>query len=267
MNPRLTHGPVLGEPTRSWTSRVLRIAAASLVGSALTITAGVVVHEVAVGGMWEVNEVEIAGNTYASDAALRHLADVRPGTHLAAVDLQRAVDGVVQHPWVRRAEARRIFPGTISIIVEEHEPALLLALDELWYVDANGLPFKRARAGTLDYPVLTGLDRDLARDHPRVARAVLARALDVLAACDSHPVADPHQISELRFSRSTGFTLVLRSGTELVLGFDHPEERIHRLDRLILAGLDPDQPQRIDLDAGDVAIATPLKPTGPAGPV
>ena len=258
MNPRLTSGPLLGPPERRWLPRALRVVGAGLLGGVLAVAAGLMLHDVAVGDVWEVHTIEVTGNTHASDAALRHLADVRAGQHLAAVDLQRTVQSVVQHPWVRRAEARRIFPSTISIVVEEHEPRLLLALDELWYVDAGGLPFKRARAGSLDFPVLTGLDPALAEDHPRVARAVIRRGLDILDAAEGHPVADPARLSELRFDGQVGFTLVLRSGTELVVGFDQPGERLDRLDRLVAVGLDPTVPQRIDLDAGSVAIATPL---------
>ena len=262
MNPRLHTGPLLGPPERRWLPRAMRVLGAGLLGGVLVIAAGLMAHQVAVGDVWEVHTIEVTGNTHASDAALRHLSDVREGEHLASVDLQRTVQGVVQHPWVRRAEARRIFPSTISIVVEEHEPALLLALDELWYVDHAGLPFKRAHTGSLDFPVLTGLDPELARQHPRAARAVLRRAIDILDVSAGHPVVDPARLSELRFDQQVGFTLVLRSGTELIVGFDRPGDRLDRLDRLVTAGLDPAVPQRVDLDAGSVAIATPLDPPG-----
>lgn len=258
MPTRLQNGPLLDPPKRSLLPRALRVCGASLLGSVLTIAGGLMLHELAVGAVWEVHQVEITGNTHASDLALRHLADVQPGSHLAAVDLQRSVEGVVSHPWVRRAEARRVFPSTVSIVVEEHEPTLILALDELWYVDEGGLPFKRARGGSMDFPVLTGIEPWLAEDHPRVARAVIRQAIDILDVAGGHAVADPAQVSELRFDRALGFTLVLRNGTELLLGFDRASDRLDRLDRLIAVGLDPTVPQRIDLDAGEVVTATPL---------
>lgn len=245
---------------------MLRIVGASTLGSVVVIAGALTARELAVGGVWEASEIVVTGNTHASDAALLHLADVRPYTHLAAVDLDRAVQGVVTHPWVRRAEARRLFPSTIAIVVEEHEPALLLALDHLWYVDHDGLPFKRAREASLDLPILTGLDADLAEHHPDLSRRVIAHALDLLVLTEGHPTASPDQLSELRFHRTRGFTLVLRNGSELLLGFDDPLERLALFDRLVDAGLSLDTPMRVDLDAGPVAIATPLPADPSAAP-
>ena len=62
-----------------------------------------------------------------------------------------------RHPWVRRAEARRVLPATIEVVVEEHAPVLILALDRMWYVNAMGEPFKLATTEDLDYPVLMSI--------------------------------------------------------------------------------------------------------------
>lgn len=252
----------LGSPDRSWIPSILRVAGASTLGTVLVVAGGLLLHEFAVGGGWEVSEIEVTGNTHASDAALLHLADVRSHTHLAAVDLDRAVQGLVTHPWVRRAEARRVFPSTISIVVEEHEPVLLLALDRLWFVGRDGLPFKQAQDSGLDLPILTGIDPALAQQHPDLARRVVSHALDLLVLTEGHPHASPDQVSEVRFHRTHGFTLVLRSGSELLLGFDDPLGRLELFNQLVDAGLSLEVPLRVDLDAGPVAVASPLSSQG-----
>lgn len=219
---------------------------------------GLLVHEIAVGPAWEVNEVEVTGNVRASEAALRHLADIRHGTHLARVDLDRAVANVQTHPWVRSVETRRVFPSGVQLVIEEHQPTMLLALDDLWYVDTRGDVFRRADSDDLDYPILTGMDPKLAVDHPQVAQAVMQHALTILDAGQGHPHVSPAHVSEVRFHASSGFTLVLRNGTELMLGFAPAGERLDRLDRLVMSGLDPSDPQRVDLGGDRVAVATPL---------
>ena len=54
---------------------------------------------------------------------------------------------------------------------------MLLALEHLYYVDADGTPFRTAQAEDLNYPILTGIRPDLAQNQPDHARAVIAGAL------------------------------------------------------------------------------------------
>lgn len=249
-------------------ARIRRVVGAGLTGGITVTVLGLLAHEVAVGAAFEVHRVEVAGNVRVSDVAVRHLADLRVGTHLSQVDLQQAVASVQQHPWVARAEGRLLFPSGVQILVEEHQPVMLLALEQLWYVDAHGTVFRRADGVDLDYPVLSGVDPTLVSEHPEVARAVLAQAADILDATAGHPHAGPDHVSELRFDDRAGFTMVLRSGTELVLGFDDVDRRIERFDRLVGAGFDPTSPHRVDLGGRRVAVAAPLEappPPAPAG--
>ena len=214
-------------------------------GGALVSAAGIVGHELATGELWRVTDVTFAGQVNASEPALRHLANVRVGTHLFDLDLQRVVLDVERHPWVRRAEARRVLPATIEVVVEEHAPVLILALDRMWYVNAMGEPFKLATTEDLDYPVLTGLSPRLADEHPALAAAVVSGALQVREAADGHPTVGPDFASEVNFDPHHGYTLVLRSGTELLLGFTEPERSLRRFDRLVANGLDLRAPHRV----------------------
>jgi cell division septal protein FtsQ len=150
------------------------------------------------------------------------------------------------------------FPSTIRISVTEHSPVMLLALDNLWYVDQDGQPFHRAHSADLDYPILTGLDETLVSMHPDLSSAVIGRALRLLDASMAPPLYGSDRISEVRFHSRTGFTLVLRSGTELMLGFSDPRARLARLEQMTQQGLDLNIPQRIDLNASTFAIATPM---------
>ncbi len=245
-------------PVDLW-DRARTVLAAGLGGGLVVTALGLGVVHVLENESWEVHRITISGNQHASDIELRHLADVHAGAHLFSVDLTHAVANMERHPWVRSAEARRGFPGSVELIVEEYHPELLLALNGLWYVDSEGRPFKRALSDDLDYPVLTGIDPDLAAARPELAAAIVAGALRVLAATSDHPSMGRARTSEVHFDPRIGFILVLRNGTELVLGFSAPAEPLARLDRLVAAGLNLDKPQRIDLDGENVAIASPLR--------
>ena len=251
MNPLLERPPSL-------LRRILRVLAWGLSGGALTTIAGLTLHHTTQSVDLRVYDVRFEGNIRTNEAELRHLADVRTDQHMLTVDLRRTVAGVESHPWISSASARLVFPSTVTVHVTEHEPRMLLALTDLWYVNEDGQPFRRALGSQLDYPVLTGLSPDFADQHPELTSAVIGRALALLDVTDSPPLSGPQDISEVRFNPRTGFTLVLRSGTELLLGFSDPEERLTRLAPMVDAGLDLATPQRIDLVADRVATAHPL---------
>jgi cell division protein FtsQ len=234
------------------------VVSAGVAGGLFTTVIGLLGHQVATGEHWEVDQVQVAGNLHASEASIRHLADVTPGTHLLTIDLREIAKSVERHPWVARVEVRRMLPSTVEVVVEEHDPKLLLAMDRLWLVGADGTAFKQARGELLNFPVLSGIDPQLAIMRPDLASAIVHGALQVLEIAEGHPWVGPATISELRFEDTLGFTAVTRNGSELILGFGYPDRALERLDRLVAAGLDMSIPQRIDLDAGSVAIATPL---------
>lgn len=251
-------------PNPTWKQRVASVAGRLLFALALAGVGALAGRALAVNPAWRVSEVDFVGLSRAPEAELRHLSDLRSGSHLLRADLDRAVAGVSRHPWVRSASARRVYPGAVEITVEEYQPVMMLALDRLWYVDETGVPFSPATSADLDFPVLTGLDPAQAESDPELGRAVIAGALRVLDAWNDRALAPGSDltagaaISEVHFSASHGYDLVLRSGTRLILGFGDPAVPLGRLDRLVAGGADLERPQRVDLDLETVAVATPL---------
>ena len=230
----------------------------TLTGSCVALGIWGLGDTIAYGETFQVRDVVFVGNDRAEPVQLRHLANVRAGTHLFHADLTRAVRGVEQHPWVHEATARRRFPGAVEIHVREHAPTLLLALDALWLVDADANVFKRADSNLLDFPVLSGLTPQLLEAHPGVAKAVIQEAIAVHSAVEADEQLAIADLSEIHFDQRTGFALVMRTGSRIVLGFADPAPALDRLARMRERGLDLNVPTHIDLDAGKVAIATPL---------
>ena len=213
---------------------------------------------IAHGETFRVTNVNFVGNTEASDAQLRHLAGIRQGTHMFQADLNRTVHSVEQHPWVADARARRRFPGTVEISVREHTPEMLVALDSLWYADARGQIFKQADPSRMDFPILSGLKPDTLTEHPELGHQIVLSAFNVLQTLRASTLIEEKQISEIHFDTQQGFTLVLRNGSRLVLGFDEAPAKLDRLAQMVTLGLDLNIPQVIDLDIDTVAVATPL---------
>lgn len=235
--------------------RQLRIAAA-IVGT-LAVLGGVV--WVLVASPWlRYEQLEVRGNERVDVMHVRHLASLPEGQALARLDLDAARAGVERHPWVRAARVSRQFPKTVVIEVEERVPvALLQQADGLYLVDAEGVVFARAAAPDLDHPLLTGVDGELATTQPELARKVVRTGLEWLAAAQAQGGLPESALSELRFDPETGYTLFLRNGGEVLLGFAG-QERISRLSALTARGLDLAAPHRVDLASDRLAVVTPL---------
>jgi cell division protein FtsQ len=238
--------------------RARRLLAWGLSGGIAVLVLWTAGDRIAHGETFQVSEVQFEGQHEASPAQLRHLSDIRMGTHMFQADLNRAVHGVERHPWVESASARRRFPGTVEITVREHTPEILVALDKLWYADSRGHVFKRADSRRLDFPILTGLDPEVLEAHPALGRRIILETFSVLKVLTEQSTVDPAELSEVHFDSHRGFTLVLRNGSRVVLGFEAPREKLDRLAQMVAVGLDLTQPQVVDLDIGTVAVATPL---------
>jgi len=205
-----------------------------------------------------IRSVEILGAEQASQVSLRHLADLQEGDSLL-VDLDAVVAQVGRHPWVDTVAVSRDLSGNVRIRVTEHEPVMLLAHDGLYRVSSKGEVFIRARSEDLDLPILTGLDSELIEAHANVGREVLDHAVALLAALDDGCEAlDADALSEIHFDRDLGFSLVLRSGSRVRLGFSPPSGQLARLDAVVRNGLDLNIPHEVDLDMADMAVVTPL---------
>ncbi|MCB9761954.1 MAG: FtsQ-type POTRA domain-containing protein [Alphaproteobacteria bacterium] len=240
-----------------WLRRVANLTRAGVITAALS---GVVVygisryHDIA-----RVNTVEVVGNERATELAVRHLADVRLGAPLLLLDLEQIVDDVVRHPWVAEATVSRHFPGTLRVEVREHHDVMLLAHDGgLYRVNDQGEVFIRARSSDLDRPILTGLSDELVDHHGPVARRVVSSALATLHSVDGCDALSAEDLSEVHFDPSLGFTLRLRNGGAVHLGFQDPADQLRRLDAMVASGLDLSRPVRVDLDLDGLAVATPI---------
>lgn len=201
--------------------------------------------------------LRVVGNDRAPEAHIRHLADLTPNDPLLLLDLNAAVAGVARHPWVASVEARRVFPDTVVIEVHEREVRALVLLDALYLVDADGSPFRKADPVDLDHPIITGIPANIVEHDPALARRIILDALAVLDASKTRSGLDEQAVSEVQFDAESGYTLALRNGGSLLLGFQE-KQALARLDTLVARGVDLSHPLRIDLGSPTTAVVTPL---------
>lgn len=211
-----------------------------------------------------VEQVAFEGVRHARPGALRHLTDIRNGTTIWSIDLEAAARGVERHPWVRSARASRQWPDTVTVEVEEYVPVAILHYDDLYYVDADGLPFLRGNLPDLDFPNLTGIEPSLERRHPGLPGLATRDALALLSDLDERGLAGAGVVSEIAFSETRGFTVHI-GPSRVLLGLEDIDGQLDRLSTLVERGeVDLSEPTWVDLAPASVAIVRPLDIPGGA---
>lgn len=136
------------------------------------------------------------------------------------------------HPLVAWASVKREFPNGLEIHVRERQPAALVLLDDLFFVDRGGALFGPVGpADSLDYPIITGIDEQTPVGYRRWA---LRRALRLLRQCQRQEFAGG--VSEVHVDPKMGAIVYpARPRVPIVLGWGSTREKLRRAGQ-VLAG-------------------------------
>ncbi len=174
--------------------------------------------------------ITFEGAVRATPAELLKLSGLATGQNLFELDSQGVARAMSSHPWVREATLVRHLPSSLVVHVEEHVPAAMVALGDLYLVDAEGEPFKKVQShDAVELPLVTGVDRDGYVARPRETQARLKGALERVA--EYARLNDGVALSEVRLE-DVGVTLVTAAGQELVLGEGAADVKLARLSKV-----------------------------------
>jgi cell division protein FtsQ len=95
----------------------------------------------------------------------------------------------------------------------ERQARAIIDLDYLYYVDRGGEVFKMLETGDeLDYPVITGIDRQFLLDQPDRTRNSLDLALGLMDQLEQRRIFNLDDVSEIHFDQQDGLIVHTRIG-------------------------------------------------------
>jgi len=201
-----------------------------------------------------VQKVEVRGTQRLAHNEIVALTGITPGQNLLALRLKTIGQQVQSNPWVASVRVQRFFPGTIAVSIKERQPVAVINMGLLYYLDANGEPFKPLSHGdSLDFPVVSGISEDDLNADPTTTKDTLKTACDLLAALKQHGAFILADVSEIHYDSGHGFTLYTTSSVlPIKIGSDDFSNKLQRFAR-IYQNLMTQQPslQYIDLDYSD----------------
>jgi hypothetical protein len=178
-----------------------------------------------------VREIQVRGGEKVGGNEIVAMAGLRYGMNIWKIDPGGIERKIAKHPWVRRVLVRREFPRRVVIEVDERTPRAMVALGQLYYVDADGVIFKEVGAGeNVNFPLLTGLrPEQLARPNSALRGKIkdAVRLGELMA-------KDARTLSEIHFDESgrlvvytTAFPVALK------MGWGDWDAKVKRLDRVL----------------------------------
>ncbi len=153
-------------------------------------------------GYFRIHEIEINGCQMTNPTSLRKFAEISYEMNMLTLDPRAMQERLQMHPWIARAEIRRIWPDGLAVFVSEYHPnALIVQAGEegFNYLDRNGRIFAAVVPGQdLDFPVITGLDAFNTKEEKE---RLLGEATSFLhLAGRNNPNLPAQNISEIHFN-------------------------------------------------------------------
>lgn len=181
---------------------------------------------------FDLRTIDVVGFDKVSEEEILIYSQLMKGTPIFSIDTARTQALVEAHPWVKSAPVSRRLPDALVIEVTEYVPVGVVMLDKLFFVDADGEPFKVAPEDAAgEFIVIEGLTRaDF--DGMEIGAAKVRQALEVIAHYRAHEMGGLAPLRAIAH-RYNGLTLSVGSlPTELVLGEGNLEELFQRAAKL-----------------------------------
>ncbi len=214
--------------------RVLRLTVLSVTSVMIVVGGFLAVQMLVRSDFFRIDRVRVEAATRVSESEIIALSDIAAGSSIFDLDLELIGRRIEENPWVAQARVDRIFPREIIIRLQERVPRAIINFGYLYYVDASGEVFKVLSSGDrLDFPVLTGIERDDLIEQPEDSRALLRRAVSLLEELRERRHFNLESVSEVHIDSSEGFVLfTYASGVPVRLGKEGFAAKLDRLERI-----------------------------------
>jgi len=222
---------------RDWKKLLSRLMRLVLYIVCTAILAGgsvVVVDLVVNSDHFKIQTISVQGNERLSDQDVITLSDIRQGVSTFDLDLESIGEKIAESDWIHSARIMRKLPQEIVVDITEREACFIINLEYLYYVDCDGEIFKVLRGGdTLDYPLVTGMDRQQLLETPEESQQRLRQIAQMLIGLQPRKVFNATDVSQIDINPKEGFVLYSDPfGVPIHVGNENFEEKIDRLERI-----------------------------------
>lgn len=183
---------------------------------------------------FRLDSIRVENAERVSNEEILALSDIQKGSCIFDLDLERIGRKIEENQWIASAQVERVLPREVVIRVEERKPCAIVNLGYLYYLDAQGTIFKLLDPeDRLDYPVITGIDRNFLLEKQELAHEMLLEATRLIEELRGRSRFNLDDISELHIDASGGidlFTYV--GGVPVHMGYNNYSTKLDRLESI-----------------------------------
>lgn len=202
---------------------------------------------------FKVAEVKVLAETEALERSARMelgLIFKADGDNLLDLDAKMLAARMTKLPRARRAQVRKVLPGTLEISFEERRPVVIAQVDRPYAMDADGVLLADLDGPDivqLGLPVLTGIRGSLWRLGDKVEQKHLEAILAAVEFVDQHDPTLKGRIVEWNMNSHNEITAILASHTEVRFGDRAPLDSLDKLSAALATRDDLNSAGYIDL--------------------
>jgi cell division protein FtsQ len=163
------------------------------------------------------------------------------GVNIFKLDIDKIEAALLKHPWVKEVNVYRRLSRTIEVVINEWVPKAIVHLGHLYFVDSNGVLFKRVDEEEINLPVITGISSRLYKKSPRRFQQIVFQAFRLIEAFKE---LDRGVLSEVHYKVGSGWSLYTIDGIALYLGEGNYKEKLKVLNMYFNHFLSLDQELR-----------------------
>lgn len=169
------------------------------------------------GAFCKVEQITVTGAARLDESEIINHSGVKRGTSLLLLRRRRVEQRLAALPEIYSVTVTGDFPGTVSIRVQEREPAAsLLVQNRFWLLDREGVLFAEQARPVENLPVITGAAADeIVIGEPLGDRAKRDALFAFLQALPDNPLLEP---AELNLADPANLVLYTVDGRKVLLG-------------------------------------------------
>ncbi len=186
---------------------------------------------------FRLHTVLVEGNDKFSSEEVMKMGGLQKGMSIFDIDAESIEAMIERQPWIKEAEAKRVWPDAVTITLRERQIAATVLVDGiLYHIDRDGEIFERHPEGEpIETVLITGMDEDLIVQNRELVEEELRRILQFVDRYEKLGLdAAKSAIGEVH--RENGGGLVVYTKTEareIRFGAGHYLRKIKNLKNLL----------------------------------
>jgi cell division protein FtsQ len=160
---------------------------------------------------------------------------INVGKNILSADMNEVKNKIEKHPWIKKAEVRRLYPSELEISVLERVPVALIKFDDIYYIDGDGVVFERvASEDEVNLPIITGVEmKEILKDDSSGSDGIF-KALSFIEVFEKKGFNHVGEITEIKVNKLNGLTLYAMNGAvKIDMGNGDYENRLYRLESIV----------------------------------